>query len=287
MSVKCMTSLIVSVACFAMFATGCNIDGSWMNRMSSNEIRNPGQKKSLFGVQKNNVDIKLIDISEVDLVESIAQHRKIYRDKLEKLRQYYEQHGYAQKQGWAAYELDGLRGVRRFHYLMDAEVPTQTLTATDSIEQANAMFDKGLELMKRGGHGIPAVYRKDRMIEAAEVFRNLITTYPSSDKIDDAAFFCGEIHKEYLAGQEEIAVRWYERSWMWNPDTPHPARFQAAMVYDFRMHDRDRALELYQAIAQNPAADPANARFAARRIRKLTGKVKKLTVDNSEETDEY
>ena len=140
--------------------------------------------------------------------------------------------------------------------------------------------------MKQGGHGIPVVYRKDRMIEAGEVFRDLITTYPSSDKIDDAAFLCGEIHKEYLAGQEEIAVRWYERTWAWNKDTQHPARFQAAVVYDFRLHDRDRALELYQAVSQNPNADPANIRFSTRRIQALTGEVKNLTADNSQDVED-
>ncbi len=286
MSIKRLSSWVVIVACGAMFTTGCNVDGSWTKRFSSNEIKNPGQKKSIFGTPNHNVDITLVDISEVDLVEAVARHRKNYKEDLLRLQTYYEQHGYAQKQGWAAYELDGLRGVKRFHYLMDAEVPTQTLTASDSIELANTMFDRGVELMKQGGHGIPAVYRKDRMIEAAEVFRNLITTYPSSDKIDDAAFLCGEIHKEYLTGQEEIAVRWYERTWAWNKDTQHPARFQAAVVYDFRLHDRDRALELYQAVSQNPSSDPANIRFSTRRIQALTGEVKNLTADNSEDVED-
>ena len=104
-------------------------------------------------------------------------------------------------------------------------------------------------------------------------FRQMIKQYPSSDKIDDAAFFCGEIHKEYLPGQELIAVRWYERAFEWNSETPHPARFQAAMVYDYRLHDRDRALELYHATLESEADDASNVRFATRRIRELTGGV--------------
>ena len=122
-----------------------------------------------------------------------------------------------------------------------------------------------------GGHGVPAVYRKDRMVEAAEVFRQMIEEYPNSDKIADAAFYCGEIHKDYLPGQELIAVNWYERAWTWQSETTHPARFQAAVVYDYRLQDRDRALELYQTVVRNPLADKSNVRFAARRIRELTG----------------
>ena len=96
------------------------------------------------------------------------------------------------------------------------------------------------------------------------------TISAASEKIDDAAFYCGEIHKEYLPGQELIAVKWYERAWEWNPDTTHPARFQAAVVYDYSLHDRDRALELYQHVVAHETNDKNNVRFASRRIRELT-----------------
>ena len=273
MFVRKLTSIVIITASISSGVTGCNVDGSWANQWGRNEINPAAQQKTLFGQQNKNVDIKLVDAGEVDLVEAVALHRHRYFATLEQLEQYYSQHGYAQKQTWAAFELDGLRGVKRFRYLMDAEVPTLTLKATDSIAEADALYEKGLDLMKRGGHGVPAIYRKDRMIEAAEVFRDLITTYPSSDKIDDAAFFCGEIHKEYLPGQDEIAVRWYERAWTWNPEISHPARFQAAVVYDYRLHDRDRALELYQALMKDQNGEPANLRFASRRISELTGSV--------------
>ena len=98
----------------------------------------------------------------------------------------------------------------------------------------------------------------------------MISKYPSSDKIDDAAFYCGEIYKEYFKDQEEIALKWYERTWTWDPQTPHPARFQAAVVCDYRLRDRDRALELYQAVLTEEPNDKSNLRFATRRIRKLT-----------------
>jgi len=218
-----------------------------------------------------NVDISTVGLEEVDLVEAVVAHREQYRRSLTQLHQYYSDHGYATKQGWAAYELDGLSRVKPFRYLMDAEVPAEKLEATDSISEADELYEQGVEMMKRGGHGVPGLYREDRMIQAAEIFRDMIRRYPTSDKIDDAAFLCGEIHKDYLPGQELIAVKWYERCWTWDPATPYPAKFQAAVVFDYRLHDRDAALELYHDVVNEKIGSASNVRHALRRIEDLTG----------------
>ena len=249
------------VACL-LFVIGCNVDTRWPTRLRSHHLTG--------GSRPEYVDITLADQREVDLVEQVAASRAAYHDNLRKLYAYYEQNGYEAKRSWAALELSGLRTVKQFAYLMDAEVPSGRLAASETIPEADKLYQEGLELMRSGGHGVPGVYREDRMIEAANVFRNLIKQYPSSDKIDDAAFQCGEIHKEYLPDQELIAVSWYERAWTWNPSIPHPAKFNAAVVYDYRLHDRDRALELYHDVANDPASTPADARYAARRIQELT-----------------
>lgn len=222
----------------------------------------------------DSVDLTMVAMKEVDLVEEVVAHRNEYRASLERLHRYYSEHGYAAKQGWAAYELDGLGKVKPFLYLMDAEVPSEALNATESIAEADAIYEQGCDLMKRGGHGVPGIYREDRMIQAAEVFRTLISKHPTSDKIGDAAFLCGEIHKEYLPGQEQIAVKWYERCWTWDPATIQPAKFQAAVVYDYRLHDRDAALELYHQVVNESSAADANARHAMKRIEELTGVVR-------------
>ncbi len=252
--------------------SGCNVDGVYRDRQvrTTPAIKIP----NLLASPKDHeaVDIQIADAREVDLVEDMAAHRAKYHEGLAKLREYYEVHGHAEKAKWAAYEIDGLRSVKAFRFLMDAEIPSDQLRADTSIPEADALLAKGQDLMKRGGHGVPGLYRQDLMVQAAGVFRELIETYPSSDKIDDAAFYCGEIHKEYLPDQETLAVKWYERAWAWNPDTEHPARFQAAVVYDYRLHDRDRALELYQAVIAKESAFDSNVRFAVRRIDEITKK---------------
>ncbi len=248
---------------------GCNVDGRWGRTV----LRRPAEPAQQTGTDERTadaVDLTVADQQEVDLVETVVSHREAYLAALRELQAFYEQHGYVRKARWAKTELDGLKTVQKFRYVLDAEVAAASLTPRDSIPEADALFQKGLDLMRSGGHGIPVLFRRDRMIEAAETFRELIRRYPTSDKIDDAAFYCGEIHKEYLPGQEEIAVKWYERAWTWNPDIEYPARFQAAVIYDYRLHDRDRALELYQAVLEHEH-DKSNLRFAARRIRELSG----------------
>lgn len=248
---------------------GCNVDGRWAEFRAPKGpvVSDAGSPSPRLG---EGVDRSTTDAQEVDLVEALLTHRARYLHSLRQLHDYYISHGHATKREWAAFELKGLRGVKQFRYLLDAEIPSDALRPVEQIPEADALYDNGLELMRRGGHGVPALYREDRMIEADTVLRELIEKYPTSDKIDDAAFFLGEIHKEYLPGQELLAAMWYERAWTWNPDTPHPARFQAAVVYDYRLHDRDRALELYQSVVRHETAIQSNVRWAMRRIHEMT-----------------
>ncbi len=262
---------LTMVAMLALIvATGCNVDARWKQSKADNPSSSAPLERTSSKNADGTIDITIADAHEVDLVEAVVGHRTEYQRNLLRLRNYYESHGHTDKAQWAAFEMDGFRGVKRFRYLMDAEIPSISFRPTEEIEAADAMFARGLELMRSGGHRVPGIYRQDRMIEAAELFRQLIQQYPNSDKIDDAAFWCGEIHKEYLPGQEPIAVKWYERVWTWNPETEHPARFHAAVVYDYRLHDRDRALELYQATLKHETNHAANLRSATKRIEELT-----------------
>lgn len=259
-------SLTALVGMGLLTLLGCNVDAQYQKRLRPvDKVGAPPQR-----ITKGGVDIDVTDSQEVDLVESVITHRDLYRQNLERLHDYYATKGYSSKRDWAAFELGGLRKIRGFRYIQDAEIPSGDLRPVASIAEADSVYQKGLAYMRAGGHGIPGVYREDRMVQAAETFRELIHRYPNSDKIDEAAFYLGEIHKEYLPDQEPIAVKWYERSLQWNPQTEHPVRFQAAVVYDYRLHDRDRALELYKAVLSSETASGSNVEFATRRIAELT-----------------
>lgn len=215
-------------------------------------------------------DIIMTDASEVDLVEQVLANRAAYFLSLQTLREYYREAGHHEKHTWAESELADVRRIKPYRYIMSGEIPIEQLTPTDNVSGADELYEMGLALMKEGGHGLPGLYRKGKMQDALATFRQLIADYPSSDKIDDAAFQCGEIHKEYFKGEEELAVRWYERAFAWDPETPHPARFQAAVVYDLRLQDRDRALELYHAVIDTENSNQSNVNFAVRRIEQLS-----------------
>ncbi len=220
------------------------------------------------GVELPNISV--VDQREVDLVEEMATHRAMYHRTLRLLRDYYKEKGYVQKGKWAEFELADLNKVKPFKYIMAAEIPAESLRPSDSVAQADVLYDKGLELMKQGGHGVPVFFRESTMKDALKAFIELVQTYPNSDKIDDAAFYIGEIYKEYFNDQETIAVEWYQRALQWNPKTPHPVRFQLAVVYDFRLHDRARALEYYhQVLGAEGDLDRSNVVFSTRRIQEL------------------
>lgn len=274
------TMMMVVGGALLACAPACNMDPAFAERRPPKGSLASAADPTSVGLQPG-AELGIVERHEVDLVENVLAHRAQYHQGLEELRDYYREHGYAAKQSWADFELAGLRKVKAFRYLIDAEVPSDQFRPTDQVPKADALYEQGRKLMRKGGRGIPIFYREKSMIEAADAFQQLVEKYPNSDKIDDAAFFLGEIHKEYLPNQEPIAVKWYERAWTWDPQTPHAARFQAAVVYDYRLHDRDRALELYQSVLKNEADNSTNVRFATRRIHQLTTERRTATAQAS------
>lgn len=216
--------------------------------------------------------IPIADATEIDLVEEMARHRANYRNYLQALKDFYIQKGYSQKATWAERELADLRMVKTYAYVVPAETRrAHEARALESIPEADAMYSDAMYFAKQGGyHGVPLIYNKDKLKRALEKFNQLIRDYPTSDKVDDAAFAAAEIYKEFF-NDNHRAVVYYQRVWEWDANTPYPARFQAAVVYDYRLHDRDKALELYQAVLEHESSNRSNLRWSATRIKQLTG----------------
>jgi len=222
--------------------------------------------------------IRVADRSEVDLVEEMLLHRAMYARLLRALVTYYTENGYHEKAAWAQSELNDLRRVKPYRYILDAEAPSASLQPTDSIAEADRLYDEAMALMKKGGHGVPALYNQETMKLALAKLKQLVEEYPTSDKIDDAAFYIAEIHKEYFEEKDNrIAALWYQRAIKWNPQTPHPARFQLAVLYDYRLHEREKALYWYNKVLEEEAdLEKTNTAFAKARIRQLTSEKTRL-----------
>jgi len=204
---------------------------------------------------------------EVDFVENLAAARVAYRQALEGLLEYYRSVGNATKAQWAATELRTFDQAVRYQYIQPAEWVRKDLQATVSIPEADELYKKAMSLYRESG-GMIIVASRAKLQEALSYFNQVIEQYPTSDKIDDAAYRAGRIY-EYLKNYELAAV-YYQRAFQWNESTPFPARFRAAYVLDQRLKMRREALQLYQEVLQKETRFVENMEYAQARVQALS-----------------
>jgi len=202
--------------------------------------------------------------AEVDLVERMAVHRSAYRAELAKLVDYYTTSGDATKLRWAQKEMASLV---QYRYLMPAEAMQVALAPTDSIEEADVLFEEARQLYWEAKR-LVVITDADKLRMALRGFNKLITNYPTSDKIDDAAYRAGQIYEHFK--DYEIAAVYYQRAFQWDENTPYPARFKAAYVLDKRLHMRKQALTIYRLAIQKESRYEGNTEFARKRILDMT-----------------
>jgi len=157
----------------------------------------------------------------------------------------------------------------KYNYIIEAEMAPQNLKVSASIPDADDIYYDALELDKNAGT-LPILKNQNQLRLALEKYRELIRKHPSSDKIDDAAYKAGVIH-EYFKDYS-IALLYFKRTFQWDPETPHPARFRAARILDKNLHQNAEALQLYQqAVKIEGQFDKYREwrEFAERRIREL------------------
>jgi len=203
---------------------------------------------------------------EVGLVEAVAAARKQYERTLEALKEYYLKRGNHTKTGWVESELQGFEQTPKARYLLAAEIAGPDLRPAKRIEAADKLYQEGLDYKN-----YPAFPpgKKDYLKVALEKFHTVIDKYPQSDKIDDAAFRMGEIYGGWYFQDYARAVSSYERCWQWDPETKHPARFKAAKIFEEKLKNRAKAVELYNEVIAHTHNEDL-ARQAQSRIRALT-----------------
>jgi len=184
---------------------------------------------------------------EIDLVEQVSKLRLEYRRSLELLTQHYEVAGDNRKLGWAQDELRALDRMPQYRYIVDAEVLPANLSATERIPAADELYARAKET-HRQANPIGVFADQEQLRVAREMYTQLIRQYPTSDKIDDAAYEVAEIYESFK--NYESALLYYKRAYEWDPETSHPARFHAAVLLDKRLRRRDEALVLYQEAVQ-------------------------------------
>src|SRR5207248_9378494 len=131
--------------------------------------------------------------------------------------------------------------IKQHPYRLDLDVPPPTLQASINIPEANDLYRKAM-FYKGKGFGSEA---QDNQIRAELLLQQLLTSYPQSDKIGDAAYQLGDIYERSFK-QYRRSATYFERCFQWNPNTRLDARLRAARLYDRQLQERARALELYK-----------------------------------------
>ncbi|MCG8404116.1 MAG: hypothetical protein MI923_02850 [Phycisphaerales bacterium] len=213
-----------------------------------------------------------------DHVENMLAVRLAYINQLISLERGYLMAGDTVRANWARRQRELTENVEVYPYLT-AAAPEESVEVSpeERIPEADALYSRGVELVDKfdsvpfGGLLKP---NKKKARQALGYFKQVLREYPKSDKVDDCAFYCGDIYKEYLRDDDpdnELALRYYKWAYTLDPVTPHPARFHSAVVYDFRLHNREKAIELYhQVLETEEASNESNQRFSATRIEQLS-----------------
>jgi tetratricopeptide (TPR) repeat protein len=213
--------------------------------------------------------VKIADTSEADIVEQMAINRQAYRQGLELLAGYYMRTGNNMKLEWAQKELAALNAMPKYNYIIEAEVAPRNYKVSASIPEADDLYYEAEDMDKEAG-ALPILKNENQLRLALEKYNEVIKKYPSSDKIDDAAYNAGVIY-EYFKDYS-IALLYFKRTFQWDPETPHPARFRAARILDKNLHRNAEALQLYhEAVKIEGQFDRYREwrEFAEKRIREL------------------
>jgi len=211
--------------------------------------------------------VKVTTEQESDIVEQMVVDRQAYRQGLESLIEYYTKEGNNMKVTWAQKELAALDGMPQYNYIVEASLAGPALKATTSIHAANYLYEDALRLEKKAKQLI-VIVDDNKLLQALDKYNQLIKMYPTSDKIDDAAFKAAEIYEHFK--DYTIAVLYYQRADQWDPRSPYPALYRAAYILDRRLHRRAEALALYQQAIKREGLFRGYKEFAEMRIAELT-----------------
>jgi TolA-binding protein len=204
---------------------------------------------------------------DVEIVERLLAARKEYQVTLETLRAHYITTGDIERARWAEEELVQYHRIPKHAYRLELDVPPPTLRGDYNIPEANDLFRQAIKFKDRG-YGQDYI---DNQHRAELLFQQLLTNYPQSDKISDAAYQLGDIYESKPFRQYERAAAYFERCFQWNPKTHFDARLRAARLYERYQSERSHAIEIYKEITTHET-DPKRVEEAQKRLTELSGK---------------
>jgi TolA-binding protein len=206
-------------------------------------------------------------VSDIEKVERVLAARRDYQVALEQLRMHYIQAGDIERARWAEEELRQFHRMNKQAYRLELDVPPPTLQAQQNIPEANELYKRAMTYKGKGWW----TDFLDNQRRAELLFQQILTNYPQSDKIDDAAYQLGDIYESSAYKQYRRAAQYFERCFQWNVNTQFDARLRAAHLYDKYLQERTRAIELYREITTHET-DPKRIAEAQKRLTDLSAK---------------
>jgi len=211
--------------------------------------------------------VSVVDAGEADIIEHMATNRSAYRQYLESLVAHYKKTGNNMKLGWAEDELKRLNKMPQYNYIIEASITGPNLKAKDSDNAANYLYDEAYRLEKAAKR-LVLIVDENLLRVALDKYNQVIKQYPTSDKIDEAAYRAGGIYEHFK--DYTIALLYYQRAYQWDNTTANPVRFKAAYILDQHLHRRADALPLYQQALGNEKLSKDEQKFVQKRIDELT-----------------
>ena len=202
------------------------------------------------------------------LVEFVLAARAAYKQAMRDLEKFYSERLSLKKLKFITRVRERFDPVRTYMYFFSAEAPPENMKPVKVIPAAEELYSKALSIYKSGS-AVPLFANYTKQRQALRLLLTITEQHPTSTRSPLAAFYIGHIYREYF-NENVRAVMWYERAWKWNPRIQVGARFQAAVVWDYRLQNHEKALELYQGVLEHEFDEPTNRIFATNRIAELT-----------------
>jgi len=203
--------------------------------------------------------------NDLELVEKVMQSRREYQKSLEILRAHYLKAGDVEKAKWAEEELIQYHRIPKHAFRLDLDVPPPNLAGNVNVPEANQLYMQAITYKDKGwGSDYTDNQRRTEIL-----LQRLLSQYPQSDKISDAAYMLGDVYESKAYKQYRRAAMYYERCFQWNPRTQLEARIRAARLYDKQLAERARALELYREVTTHET-DPRRYQEALKRLGEMS-----------------
>jgi TolA-binding protein len=204
--------------------------------------------------------------NDLELVEKLLMTRRDYQKSLENLRLHYLKANDMERAKWAEEELRQYHRILKQAFRLDLDVPPPNLIGNTNIPEANKLFTAAMTYKDKGW----ANDYIDNQRRAEILLQKLLTEYPQSDKIAQAAYELGDIYESKANKQYRRSAAYFERCFQWNTKTTSDARLRAARLYDKQLTDRVRAKEIYLEITTHDV-DPKRIAEATKRLQELSG----------------